>query len=132
MKYLHQQPGHFWWTRNPRYIIYFLREFSGVLIAIYILTLLTLYAILFYKSTFIGMTNHPLYGVAQSLHAALNGWIGYVGLAGALIHTLTWLYVMPQLLPIKLSALQQKTAYILLIAAWLSLSYGILQIISTP
>lgn len=98
MKYLQQKPNHLWWTKNPRYFIYFLREFSGVLIAFYILGI---------------------------LYFGQSSWLTWIGLTGAIIHTLTWLYVMPRLLPFKLSKMQQKVAYVLFLGIWLAVSYGI-------
>lgn len=99
MKYLEQKAGHWWWTKNPRYFLYFLREFSGVLIALYL----------------VGMTFFP------------HPYFHYLGLIGSLIHSVTWLSVMPQLLRWKPSKLQKNVIHILLLSAWLIISYLIFQ-----
>lgn len=104
MKTFEQKPGKFWWTQSPNYILYALREFSGVLIAIWaIYTTLVLIFPGFFAPTVITL-------------------ITIIGLTGAIIHSLTWLWVMPKLLPQKLSGAVHLLIYFTLIIAWISLS----------
>lgn len=104
MKYLEQKPGHLWWTNNPRTVIYFIREFSAILILIWILGMLAL-VFLFPKNAG---------GIAL--------FLTYVGLAGAVIHSVTWLAAMPQILPFKLDKSRQKTAYAFLLILFLAIT----------
>ena len=49
-------------------------------------------------------------------------FLTYVGLAGAVIHSVTWLAAMPQILPFKLDKSRQKTAYAFLLILFLAIT----------
>jgi fumarate reductase subunit C len=102
MKYLEQKPGHFWWTRNARTMIYFIREFSAILIL----------------ASIIGATSimFGLIKLTPEQYGNILLPLLYIGLAGALIHSVTWLAAMPKILPFKLNKFQQKIAYIIFLA----------------
>ncbi|BBF93814.1 fumarate reductase subunit C [Blastochloris tepida] len=81
-----------WWTRNPSYVVYMLREASAVFFFVYALVLLW-----------------GLYTLTQS-EAAYDGWrallatpamIAFhaVAAAFALLHTVTWFMVLPKTAP---------------------------------
>lgn len=112
MKFQEQKLGHFWWKQNLRYTIYIVRELSGVMIAIFIFGM------------FIHSFLNSLGWIASS---EAPFWLATIGMTGALIHTITWLYVMPQLLPFKLTPVQQKIVYVFLLGIWLALSYLMLR-----
>jgi fumarate reductase subunit C len=109
MKYLEQKPGHLWWTRNPKTFLYFLREISAFLILISIIGTI---AIVF---NFIGVP-------ARTDRTPIIIPFLYIGFAGALIHSVTWLAAMPQILPFKLNKSQQIVAYIILLAILLGIT----------
>jgi fumarate reductase subunit C len=104
MKYLEQKPGHLWWTRNPRTLLYFVREFSAILILTWILGSLIL--------SFFFPKNSD--GIAL--------FFTYLGLIGAIIHSITWLAAMPQILPFRLNKSQQKIAYAFLLMLFLGIT----------
>ena len=107
MKYLEQKPGHFWWTRNPRTVLYLIRELSAVLILIWIIGLIIL-------TTFF----HQNADLPKTIALLLT----YAGLAGAIIHSVTWLAAMPQILPLKLNKSQQKIAYAFLLILFIAIT----------
>jgi len=128
MKYLEQKPGPLWWTRNPRYFLYFVREINGILlgfmaftwiIALILISLIWKYA-LNSDALFINTTNFLI---------PVFIWTTIIS---SIIHTLTWLSAMPKILPLQLSNLQQKIAYVILIIFWLGLSFILLNIFFLP
>ena len=128
MKYLEQKPGPLWWTKNIRYLTYFIREINGILLGLFAFAwIILLIAVSFiWKNAwnsnmqFIAITNF------------LIPFLIWATLISSIIHTLTWLSAMPKILPLQMSALQQKIAYILLIIFWLGLSYLVLNIYYQP
>lgn len=128
MKYLEQKPGPLWWTKNPRTTLYMIREFSSILIALATLTLgfVALLPVIGY----IGFGGSNLvYGVQDFAKSEIFKITICIGLVGSLIHTFTWLAVMPKLLPIKLPKAAQSVAYLIFLAIWLGLSYLVLTFI---
>lgn len=128
MKYLEQKPGPMWWTRNPRYFLYFVRELNGILLGFmafaWIITLI--WVSLTWKYA---LNSDALFiATANFLIPVLIG----TTIISSIIHTLTWLGAMPKILPMQLSALQQKIAYVILIIFWLGLSYFMLNIFFLP
>jgi fumarate reductase subunit C len=105
-----------WWTKKPAYIAFFVREISGLLIAIYILYLFIVSA-------------YPSYLQTPEILKNIATPIQIIGLIGALIHTLTWLGVMPKILPLTLTEKQEKTATILIFAFWLIFSFFLFKLI---
>lgn len=91
-----------WWMQSSNSIIYAIREYSSVLIMIWAI----------FTTFFFIIEPKPL---AKDI-------INTIGLTGAIIHTLTWLYVMPKLLPQKLSKNIHLFLYIILIIFFIGLS----------
>lgn len=106
-----QKTSPFWWTGNIRYIVYFLREFTGVLIAIYTIFFLT-------KSIF-----DPTLAFVNTLSFHIVSWIG---LAGAIFHAITWFWVTVKISPIPLKKSAQVFFFLLLLTLWGILSYSLL------
>lgn len=104
MKTFEQKPEKYWWTQSPNYTLYALREFSGILIAIW-----AIYTVLFFV-------------FPEFFKPTATSIIHTLGLTGAIIHTLTWLWTMPKLLPQKISGAVNSLIYATLIMIWLGLS----------
>lgn len=98
-----------WWTRNPRYTIYFLREVTGPLIAFFILYFLIA-----------GLFDPTLSFMKDAAFKAAS----WIGLGAALIHTLTWFWVTARLIS------QRRTYKILfftfLLVLWVGVSSAFL------
>jgi fumarate reductase subunit C len=103
MKYLEQKPGHFWWTKNHRYTLYIVREFSAVLILVGLISII------------VNIISNKIAGTKTMQMSLLDTIFGSIGFAGALIHSFTWLWVMPKISPVQLSKVVQIIAYFLLI-----------------
>ncbi len=108
MRYLEQKPGHFWWTRSPKTILYFIREISAFLI---LASIMGVCAIMFQ------LINPSPQNYSDILLVFL-----YMGFAGALIHSVTWLAAMPHILPLKLDKSGEKIAYIILLAIFFGIT----------
>ncbi len=108
---LTQRTSSFWWTRNPRTVIYFLRELTGTFIALYCITFLA------------AALQDPTLAFVATTWFAVVSWIG---LAASVFHTITWLAVTVTISPIPLPKFAQRIAFIGLIAAWLAASYFLL------
>lgn len=107
MNQLEQKPGPKWWKATEGYRAYYLREYSGILIAVWGIFYLQIPERIF------GLTITNQYYI-YALHA--------IGLLGAIIHSSTWLTMMPKLLPLELNERQQQAALFLLILVWLGVS----------
>lgn len=111
MKPLAQKLSHFWWTSNIRYFIYFLREFTGVLIA-------------FYTVFFLGKAIFdPGLVFVQTLGFQVISWIG---LSAAIFHSVTWFWVTVKISPLPLKKPLQIFLFIALLILWLLISYALL------
>ena len=119
MKHFVQEQERFWWTKKTSYFTYFVREMSGALIALYVLTAI----------------GHEAFSILLAdnlqLAANLNDFrhsfpyyaIQYSGLAGELIHSISWLIIMPSISPFELSKKQQIAGIVILIASAAAFSY---------
>lgn len=108
-----QKTSPLWWTANIRYFIYFLREFTGVLIAFYTVFFLA-------KAAFdpeLTFVKNPSFQI-----------VSWIGLAAAVFHTTTWFWVTVKISPIPLKKPMQTLAFIALIALWVVLSYFLLNL----
>lgn len=105
---LRQKLSSFWWTSNMRYLLYFLREFTGVIIAFYAIFFLA-------KAMF-----DPSLGFVRSLGFQVISWIGLIA---AIFHSVTWFWVTVKISPIPLKKPLQIFLFIILIIFWLALSY---------
>lgn len=103
MKYLEQKPGHFWWTKNHRYTLYIIREFSAVLILIGLISIIA------------NIIWNNVEGTKVMYHSALDTVGAGIGLIGAVIHSLTWLWVMPKISPFPLPKTVQVISYFILV-----------------
>lgn len=129
MQPLPQKLPRLWFTQNIRYFVYFLREFTGILIAIWVINLILAN---FASVAFQARGNHIIYPtLADHLYGALK-YTNQIGFYAAIFHSLTWLYVMTKLSPIPLKGVWQKITYAVLILIWLSLSYFIFKILYAP
>jgi fumarate reductase subunit C len=106
-----QKLSHFWWTGNIRYLIYFLREFTGVLIALYTIFFLA-------QAIF-----DPTLSFVKEYSFRIVSWIG---LAAAIFHTITWFWVTVKISPIPLKKPLQVFFFLILIILWLTFSYFLL------
>lgn len=108
-----------WFTQNIRYFVYFLREFTGILIAIWVINLILAFFVMNIEG---GRNVFSNFRLEDKLFYTLR-YTNYIGFFAAIFHSLTWLYVMTKLSPIPLKGISQKLAYAVLIIIWLSLSY---------
>ncbi|MEK7524414.1 MAG: hypothetical protein AAB588_05300 [Patescibacteria group bacterium] len=106
-----QKQSPFWWTRNPQTVVYFLRELTGVFIALYVMIFLTL-----------AMTDATL-NFSRGIFFKTISWIGLIA---AVIHTLTWFWVTVKITPVLLPKWMQLFLFLLLVVAWLIGSYFLL------
>ncbi|MBP9717758.1 hypothetical protein KBD59_00470 [Candidatus Gracilibacteria bacterium] len=106
-----QKQSALWWTRNPKTIIYFLREFTGVVIAAY-----AIYFVIFaLKFTL----NDEIFLFLRSSHFYIAS---IVTLIASLIHTVTWLWVTAQVTPFQLPKKIQILLFIGLMLTFLCVS----------
>lgn len=113
MKTFIQKPGGFWWTQSVNSTLYAIREFSGALIFVWA----------FYYLLFLIFPTFFKPSVKEIVHLT--------GLAGACVHTLTWLLVMPKLLPFRLSKTAHILIFILLSFFWIGLSATLFYLLTT-
>lgn len=116
MSPLEQKPGPGWWKETEGYRTYHMREFSGVLIALWLLFFLNI--------------PYHLFGVTITNPFYING-MHIIGLIGAVIHTSTWLKIMPQITPFDLNKSAQNIAFAVLILIWLVVSGAMLHFVWT-
>lgn len=101
----------FWWTQNWRYTVYFLREFTGVVIALSMMYFLA-YGFFYEYRTF-----------AQN---ALSQIVNWIGLAAALFHTITWFLVTVKISPVPLKKHLKMGVFVGLLGIWIFVSYFLL------
>lgn len=94
------------------YFLYILRELTGPLIVFYLIAFL------------IGAIFDPHLAFTSAMYFKIISWIGF---AAAVIHTLTWLAVLPKLLFDSRTA--QIILYVALLASVGAISYLILPIL---
>jgi len=104
MRYLERKPGHLWWMKSPRKFMYFVRECSAFLILIWLI-----------GPVLDGILFKPL-----SINAI--NIVNYIGLTGAIIHSITWLAALPKIFPFRLNKTQQILAYFLLLIIVISIT----------
>ena len=98
--------------KAPLPILYFLRELTGVFIAGW--------AIYFLTSAIFDPT-------LTFLTTKIFRIVSFVGLAAAVFHTITWLWVTVQLAPVPLKKSTQILLFIILTHVWLGISYVLLK-----
>lgn len=103
---LRRRMSPFWWLGNLRYTIFFLREFSAVFLAFYMLFLIVQLALL--------VAGPDAY---RGFHAFItNPWwiaLNVIVLLFALIHTLTWLGTIPAVTPMRVGELEAPSLMLL-------------------
>jgi len=92
-----------WWTKSTGYILYMLRESTSILMLIYLIELI------WHKKTQTEVPNFAL-------------WLGLIGAIG---HTLSWLWLSVLIPPINLKKWQKVAIYFVFIAGWLVTSFMI-------
>ncbi|MDP2625059.1 MAG: hypothetical protein Q8P27_02630 [Candidatus Peregrinibacteria bacterium] len=93
----------FWWTRNVTAVIYFLRELTGVGIAIYMVT----FVLAFYLDP-----------VGEFVTSTWFYIISWMGLVSAIFHSLTWLAVTLKVTPFDLPKPVERIGFFLLLLIW--------------
>lgn len=106
-----------WWLKESSYTGFFVREISGLFIAIFALN--------YTAYLFFAAQNMTVPTIITALHLPL----AVIGLIAALIHTFTWLPVMPKIVPLNLSIFRTSVAIISLLLVWLAVSYVLLLIL---
>ena len=81
-----------WWLKNPRYTLFILRESSAVFMVVFVLT----YLVQFLK---LGSGEAAYNAYLDLMDSPLWIAIHLVVLAFALLHTVTWINLMPKGLP---------------------------------
>ena len=103
-----QKISRFWWTKNPRTILYFIREATGIVILLFFISYI-------FTAWEYGRLNHNEY-------VKDFGALGILGLIAAIIHTLTWFWVTAKITPFSRSLLARVTIFLFLIALWIGVS----------
>jgi len=122
MRYLEQKPGPFWWTRNIRYFIYFVREIAGIMLG---LSTLTIIWCLFQSRL---MSDQNISMILETI-TFYSFWIA---MGSSIIHSFTWLHAIPRIMPFTLSRTGQKLVYLILLAVWIGLSWLAIVTIFAP
>lgn len=103
-----QKISRFWWTKNPRTILYFIREATGIVIALYFIS----YIFAAWEYGSFRYNDYPKdFGV-----------MAFFGFIAAVIHTLTWFWVTAKITPFSRSLFAHVTIFLFLIALWVGVS----------
>ena len=113
---LEQKQSGFWWTRNLNTVIYFFRELTGFIIAGY-------FAFFILKAS----ADPKMAFIKTGLFINLS----IVAFFAAVLHSITWLWVMSQLPPIR-NKIIKTIFFALLIGLWAFVSNIILNIFYIP
>lgn len=92
-----------WFLKNPRYFIYFLREFTGVIISLYFLA--------------------QLFGTASWWTLNFTAALTPLVFAAAILHSITWFWVTTKIMPLPDKLPLRIAAFIGLLGAWAAASY---------
>ncbi|MBU0667878.1 hypothetical protein KJ951_02100 [Patescibacteria group bacterium] len=124
MKKLANTPAPDWWKEKPAYKIYYFREYSGILIAIWGLYWLWFIGAIIFSRIILAYFPDidPVFKYILFIPLKYYFLFNCIGFIGAIIHTITWLGVMPEILPFNLSKKQRHLIFSLLILVWLGLS----------
>lgn len=113
-----EKQSSFWWLRNEKSFIYFMRELTGVAIAAYMLYFLVR---VYFKGLNWLLANRPEDFIIMS----------WIGLVAALFHTLTWMWVTITISPITLPKPVQYIAFVVAMAGCAAVSYGLYTFVYT-
>lgn len=109
-------PDHLWWTKRPGYVLYIVRELSGILILIGLGYWLCIYVQVSFHPFFKDLWTPPGESIFQ--------WIGFMG---AMIHTLSWLWLSALLVPTAPKRSIKIALFILFLIGWAAISYFLYQ-----
>lgn len=98
-------------TDNVRYAIYFLRELTGPIIALYII-FFVIASFFDPARSFISRSPFKIISIAAFV--------------ASIIHTVTWLRASVKITPFNLSTTMQMALFLLLIASWIAASLYVL------
>jgi fumarate reductase subunit C len=101
----------FWWTRNMNSLVYFLRELTGVGIAVY----------------FIYFWFLPYISPRATIYDTSFLVMSWIGLVSACFHSLTWFWVAVKVTPFDLPRKVEIALFVKLLLIWGVLSYFLLQ-----
>lgn len=104
------KPKPTWWAQDGTGWLYFLREFTGVLIALYMVTFI------------VAWWQEP---GGQFVGEFWFKVVSEVGLAGAVFHSLTWFAVSLKVTPFDLPKWVERVGFLAMIILWLGISYGL-------
>ncbi len=124
MKKIQNKPGEKWWNEKPSYRLYYIREYSGILIALWALYWIGFSIAILIARILIEYLPETNTAFGHILFLPLKYYFLFtaIGLAGAVIHTITWLQSMPNIFPFRLSKFQKGVAFGVLILVWIGLS----------
>ncbi len=113
-----------WWTKKVTYFVYFLREFTGIVIAAYVFYVLFLTLLIKLTPAESAQNSYYFDSFFNFGSFAIVSWIA---LAFALFHMLTWLYVSAKIAPRKIGGIKILKVPVLvkfggLLAVWLLIS----------
>lgn len=111
-----QKLSKFWWLRNANSFAYFVRELTGLFIVFYI--------IYFLVSAFVEDSSNSF----DFLRTSGFKIVSAIGFAAAVIHTLTWLWVMTNFIRKEIKKWQQILLFFLLIGLWIAVSFILLTV----
>ena len=105
---MEDSPKMFWWIKSPTAVIYFLRELTGVGIAIY----MTVFVVMYVQDSNLSFVDSMWFQV-----------VSWLGLVSAFFHSLTWLFVTLRVAPFDLPKNVERAGFVLLLGAWAVMSY---------
>jgi fumarate reductase subunit C len=112
---LNSTPGRLRWTKHPTTLIYFIREINGILLGI--MAFITIICLILSGLTAmdINFTAHIIFSIFFIV---------------SVIHSLTWFFALPKILPFNFSPQFQKITPIIFIIGWLAISFLLLKFFS--
>ncbi|HKZ23399.1 MAG TPA: hypothetical protein VJ224_03265 [Thermoplasmata archaeon] len=116
-----------WWTKNPRYFLFQIRELSAVFVALY--AFLVLYQLWVLRQG------------AESYRAFLDLWfsgpmvlLGLAILGFTVLHAVTWFLLTPKVLAARLARSPASSAlvFVVMLAVWIAVSYVVVAFLYAP
>jgi fumarate reductase subunit C len=104
------RPHPTWWASDRTGWLYFLREFTGVLIAFYMLT----FIVAWWQEPGGLFVGERWFKVVSA-----------IGLVGAVFHSLTWFAVSVKVTPFDLPKWLERVGLLAMILVWSAISYGL-------
>ena len=116
-----------WWTKNPRYLLFQIRELSAVFVALY--AFLVLYQLWVLRQG------------AESYRAFLDLWfsgpmvlLSLAILGFTVLHAVTWFLLTPKVLAARLARSPASSAlvFVVMLAVWIAVSYVVVAFLYAP